>query len=85
MNDRDHQIKQKALDDENQRLKTRHKEDLKDHELTSNREVQRLKDAHLSAEQTLKDQLAKLESIRASLERVKKTIFVDSNYFIRFL
>jgi hypothetical protein len=72
MNDRDHQIKQTSLDDENQRLKVRHKEDLKDHELTTNREIQRLKDAHLSAEQTLKDQMAKLESIRASLERVER-------------
>ena len=56
MNDRDHQIKQTTLNDENQRLKLKHKEDLKDHELTTNRDIQRLKEAHSSTEQTIKEQ-----------------------------
>jgi predicted transcriptional regulator len=73
MNDRDHQIKQTSLDDENQRLKSKHKEDLKDHELNANRNIQRLKDTHLSTEQTLKEQITKLENIRTSLERVKRS------------
>jgi hypothetical protein len=71
MNDRDHQIKLTALTDENQRLKIKHKEDLKDHELAANRDTQRLTDAHLSTEQMLKEQITKLENIRTSLERVK--------------
>lgn len=70
MNDRDHQIKQASLDDENQRLKAKQKEDLNDQELLTNRNIQRLKEAHLSSEQTLKEQITKLESIRTSLERV---------------
>jgi hypothetical protein len=86
MNDRDHQIKQTSLDDENQRLKSKHKEDLKDHELMTNRDIQRLKDAHLSAEQTLKEQITKLESIRTSLERVERLLFsLDLNCFVFFL
>ncbi len=71
MNDRDHQIKLTSLDDENQRLKLKHKEDIKDHELITNRDIQRLKEAHLSTEQTLKEQITKLENIRTSLERVE--------------
>ena len=63
-------MKLNATEEENQRLKTRHKEDLKDQELKSSREIQRLKDSHLSAEQTWKEQISKLESIRMSLERV---------------
>lgn len=70
MNDRTHQIKLTSLDDEIQRLKLKHKEDLKDHELIVNRDIQRLKEAHISTEQTLKEQISKLENIRASLERV---------------
>jgi len=71
MNDRDHQIKLTSLDDENQRLKLKHKEDIKDHELITNRDIQRLKEAHISTEQTLKEQITKLENIRTSLERVE--------------
>ncbi|CAF1110582.1 unnamed protein product [Rotaria sordida] len=69
INDRDHQIKLTAIDDENQRLKLKHKEELKDQELITNRDLQRLKEAHLSTEQTLKEQITKLENIRTSLER----------------
>jgi len=76
MNDRDHQIKQTSLDDDNQRLKQKHKEDLKDHELITNRDIQRLKEAHLSTEQTLKEQITKLENIRTSLERVEFFFFL---------
>lgn len=70
INDRDHQIKQNAMDSENQRLKLQHKEDLKDQQLISDRETQRLKETYLSNEQTLKEQISKLENIRTSLERV---------------
>jgi hypothetical protein len=76
MNDRDHQIKQTSLNDENQRLKLKHKEDLKDHELITNRDIQRLKEAHSSTEQTLKEQIIKLENIRTSLERVELSLFL---------
>ncbi|CAF3615939.1 unnamed protein product [Rotaria sp. Silwood1] len=69
INERDYQIKLTALDDENQRLKLKQKEDLKDRELITNRDIQRLKEAHSSTEQTLKEQLTKLENIRTSLER----------------
>ncbi len=82
MNDRTHQIKLTSLDDENQRLKLKHKEDLKDHELISNRDIQRLKEAHLSTEQTLKEQITKLENIRTTLERVYTSLFF---YFINSL
>lgn len=71
MNDRDHQIKQTSLDDENQRLKSKHKDELTDQELANGRTIQRLKDAHTSAEQTFKEQITKYESIRTSLERVR--------------
>ena len=71
MNDRDHHIKLTALTEDNQRLTIKHKEDLKDHELSANRDKQRLTDAHLSTEQMLKEQITKLENIRTSLERVK--------------
>ncbi|CAF1988953.1 unnamed protein product [Rotaria magnacalcarata] len=69
MNDRTHQIKLTSSDDEIQRLKLKHKEDLKDHELVANRDIQRLKEAHTASEQTLKEQLSKLENIRITLER----------------
>ena len=85
MNDRDHQIKQAALDDENQRLKAKNKEDLNDQELLSNRNIQRLKEAHLSTEQTLKEQITKLESIRTSLERVGESPFALIDLFFSFL
>jgi len=75
MNDRTHQIKLTSFDDEHQRLKLKHKEDLKDHELISNRDIQRLKEAHISTEQTLKEQITKLENIRTSLERVYTSLF----------
>lgn len=83
MNDRDHHIKQTSLDDENQRLKVKHKEDLKDHEVTTNRDIQRLKEAHASTEQAMKEQITKLENIRTSLERVKfdKFDFFKLNLF----
>jgi hypothetical protein len=80
MNDRDHQIKFSSIDDDNQRLKLKHKEDLKDHELITTRDIQRLKDAHISTEQTLKEQITKLESIRTSLERVWVFILLLINY-----
>ncbi|CAF1332763.1 unnamed protein product [Adineta ricciae] len=69
ISDRTHQIKLTSADEEIQRLKFKHKEDLKDQELIANRDVQRLKEAHASAEQTLKEQVTKLENIRTSLER----------------
>jgi hypothetical protein len=75
MNDRTHQIKLTSFDDENQRLKLKHKEDLKDQEVIANRDIQRLKEAHISTEQTLKEQITKLENIRTSLERVYTSLF----------
>lgn len=72
MNDRTHQIKLTSLDDENQRLKLKHKEDLKDHELRSLREIQRVKESHETTEQNQKEQITKLENIRTTLERVKQ-------------
>ncbi|CAF3041578.1 unnamed protein product [Rotaria sp. Silwood2] len=69
INDRNYQIKLTSADDENQRLKLTHKEDSKDQELRTNRDIQRLKEAHSSTEQTLKEQITKLENIRTSLER----------------
>ncbi|CAF4682351.1 unnamed protein product, partial [Rotaria sp. Silwood2] len=69
INDRDHQLKVSSLDDENQRLKLKHKEDLKDHELTSTRDIQRLKESYETTQQNLKEQITKLENIRTTLER----------------
>jgi phage terminase Nu1 subunit (DNA packaging protein) len=83
MNDRDHQIKQTSFDDENQRLKFKHKEDLKDQELIAKRDIKRLEEAHLSTEQTLKEQLTKLENIRTSLERVEfSSCLFDQQIFL---
>jgi len=68
------------LNDENQRLKLQHKEDLKDHQLIADRESQRLKQTHLSNEQTSKEQISKLENIRTGLERVKLIFnFIEIN------
>ncbi|CAF2592542.1 unnamed protein product [Rotaria sp. Silwood2] len=39
INDRNYQIKLTSADDENQRLKLTHKEDLKDQELRTNRDI----------------------------------------------
>jgi hypothetical protein len=83
INDRDHHIKLTASDDENQRLILKHKEDIKDHELKANRDAQRLKDAHLSTEQALKEQITKLENIRTSLEHVE--IFIHLFNYSCFL
>ncbi|CAF3143188.1 unnamed protein product [Rotaria socialis] len=69
INDRDHHLKIASLDDENQRLKLKHKEDLKDHELMSMRESQRLKESYETREQNLKEQVTKLENFRTALER----------------
>ncbi|CAF3525778.1 unnamed protein product [Rotaria sp. Silwood1] len=69
INDRDHQLKISSLDDENQRLKLKHKEDLKDHELISTRDIQRLKESYETTQQSLKEQITKLENIRTTLER----------------
>ncbi|CAF3514740.1 unnamed protein product [Adineta steineri] len=74
INDRNHQIKLTTINDENERLKLKHKEDLKDNELILNRDVQRLKEAHVSTEQTFKEQMNKLENIRTSLEREINTL-----------
>ena len=68
-------MKLAAFDDENQRLKLKHKEEMKDAELIHTREIQRLNESHLTSEQTLKDQVNKLEMIRTSLERVKHLNF----------
>ena len=65
------------MDEEIQRLKVKHQEDLKDREMKANREGQRLQDAHASNEQMMKDQLSKLENIRTSLERVKSFVCID--------
>ena len=70
MNDRSHQIKLSSFEEETQRLKLKHKEDLKDQELIASRDLQRVKEAHTSAEQTWKEQMVKLENIRTALERV---------------
>ncbi|CAF0860113.1 unnamed protein product [Adineta ricciae] len=67
--DRDHHLKLSALDNETQRLKLKHKEDLKDQESTSLREIQRLKESFTATEQNLKEQITKLENIRTTLER----------------
>ena len=69
--DRDHHLKLSALDNETQRLKLKHKEDLKDQESTSSREIQRLKESFIATEQNLKEQITKLENIRTTLERVR--------------
>ncbi|UJR31284.1 hypothetical protein I4U23_018784 [Adineta vaga] len=69
INDRDHQLKLSALDNENQRLKLKHKEDLKDHEISSSRDIQRLKESFITTEESLKEQINKLETIRTTLER----------------
>ncbi|UJR15397.1 hypothetical protein I4U23_002345 [Adineta vaga] len=69
MNDRTHQIKLTSMEDEIQRLKSKHKEELKDHELIASRDLQRAKEANVSSEQTFKEQITKLDSIRTSLER----------------
>lgn len=71
-----------SLDDENQRLKLKHKEDLKDRELTSIREIQRLKESHSTAEQSLKDQITQLESMRTSLERVRRVHLSRSSLIV---
>ncbi len=63
-------MKTSSLDDENQRLKLKHKEDLKDQELTNTRELHRLKESHQNTEGNLKEQVTKLEAIRTTLERV---------------
>ncbi|CAF3646908.1 unnamed protein product [Adineta steineri] len=67
--DRDHHVKLSALDTENQRLKSKHKEDLKDCELTNSRDNQRLKESYETTQQNLKEQITKLENIRTALER----------------
>ena len=71
INDRDHRLKLTAAEEENQRLKQRHNEELREQEMKTNRDLQRMKETHLSDQQTLKEQMTKLESIRTSLERVK--------------
>lgn len=48
---------------------------MKDHELTTTRETQRLKESYETREQSLKEQVTKLENIRTALERVR-TYFV---------
>ncbi|CAF0856833.1 unnamed protein product [Rotaria sordida] len=69
INDRDHHLKISSLDDENQRLKLKHKENLKDYELSSTRNIQRLKESYETTQQNLKEQITKLETIRTTLER----------------
>lgn len=76
MNDRNHQMKLTSMDEEIQRLKQKHQDDLKDFEFKANRERQRVQDAHASSEQTLRDQLSKLENIRSALERVSALLII---------
>ena len=71
-------MKISALMEENQRSKFRHKEELKDHELSSTREIQRLKEFSQTSEGTLKEQVTKLEAIRTGLERVSLIVRVSS-------
>lgn len=71
-------MKISALLEENQRLKFRHREELKDHELSSTREIQRLKESSQTTEETLKEQVSKLETIRTGLERVSLIVHVSS-------
>lgn len=59
------------LDDENQRTKLKHKEEIKDQQLSHQREIQRLKETFSSNEQNFKEQILNLETIRTGLERVK--------------
>lgn len=75
-NDRDHRLKLSALDDENQRLKLKHKEEMKEQELIHQRELQRLKESVSASEENFKEQIHKLESIRTTLERVRGTNFL---------
>lgn len=68
-NDRDHHLKIAELDDENQRTKLKHKEEIKDQQLSHQREIQRLKETFSSNEQNFKEQIQNLETIRTGLER----------------
>ena len=70
-------MKISSFDDENQRLKFKHKEELKDQELAHTREVHRLKESHQTTEDNLKEQLTKLETIRTTLERVGTLLSFD--------
>ena len=47
---------------------------MKDHELRSARDIQRLKESHEIEERDLKQQVTKLETIRTALERVNLII-----------
>lgn len=79
-------MKLSALDNENQRLKLKYKEDIKDHELTASRDAQRLKESYQTTEQNQKEQITKLENIRTTLERVKLPSLVSpliDFYFFR--
>lgn len=76
-------MKISALLEENQRLKFRHKEELKDHELSSTREMQRLKESSQSIEETLKEQVTKLEGVRTGLERVRSILLsIEREIFV---
>ena len=77
-NDRDHHLKIAEFDDENQRLKLKHKEEIKDQQLTHQRELQRLKETVSFTEQNFKEQIHQLETIRTSLERVKTFLLLFS-------
>lgn len=52
-------------------MKLKHREELKDAELSHQREIQRLTETFSSSELILKDQINKLETIRTTLERVR--------------
>ncbi len=76
-------MKISSLDNENQRLKLKHKEELKDQELINTRELHRLKESHQTTEENLKEQLTKLETIRTTLERVRRILYPITNLFFQ--
>jgi hypothetical protein len=58
-------------------MKFKHKDNLKDQELTHTREIQRYKEAYVTMEQNLKEQLAQSEAMRTIFERVsRRYVFV---------
>lgn len=74
MNDRNFEIKINAAQEDNQRLRSRHIEELKEREQKASRDEQRSIEAQKATENSLREQIRKLETIRTSLERVRRSI-----------
>lgn len=66
----EYQIKMSMLDEESRRLKQKHRDELKDVEISKAKEIERLKDEFDLIEKGLKDRIGKLENIKHSLEDV---------------